>query len=112
MRRRDLIAMLGGAAVWPLVAQAQPSPLLVIGFLNSASPIEFARFVAAFHRGLSELGYVEGRNVAIEYRWAEGDYDRLPTLAADLVGRRVAAIAATGGAVSAQAAQAATATIQ
>src|SRR4051794_38043272 len=97
MRRREFITLIGGAVAWPVAARAQQGRLPVIGFRNTASPAAWAHLVAAFHEGLNALGYVEHRSVGLEYRWAEGQYDRLPALAPDLVGRQVVLIAATGG---------------
>jgi putative ABC transport system substrate-binding protein len=116
LRRRDILTLLcptvlGGAAAWQLGAHAQASNLPTIGFLSTGSPRSIATYVAAFQHGLSELGYAEGRNVAIAYRWAEGHPDQLDMLANDLVGRRVKLIAASGGLVSAKAAKKATASI-
>ncbi len=109
MRRREFLPLLGSAVAWPLATRAQQSP--VIGFLSSRSPDVDASLVAAFHQGLAEAGFVEGRNVTVEYRWAQGRYDQLPTLAADLVRKPVAVLVSTGGTVSARAAKAATQTI-
>ena len=109
IQRRQFISLLGGAAAaWPVAVWGQQAAMPVIGFLNGRSAREYARQLAAFHRGIGELGFVEGQNVAIEYRWAEGDNSRLPAMAADLVRRKVAVIAAVGSESTAQVAKAAT----
>src|SRR6516165_4329621 len=111
MRRRIFIGTLGAVVAAPMLARAQQTSMPVIGFLNSTSPGPWAPRVAAFRRGLGEVGFVEGENVAIEYRWAEGRYDRLPELARDLVSRAVTVIVATGGSAAGRAAKEATTSI-
>jgi putative tryptophan/tyrosine transport system substrate-binding protein len=111
MRRREFMTLVGAAAVWPVTASAQQSVMPVIGFLGAASPDGYAPFVRGFLRGLKEAGFIDGENVAITYRWAEGHYDRLPAFAADLVAKQVAVIVATGGLPPSLAARDATKTI-
>ncbi len=109
MRRRDFIAGIAGlAGAWPLAARAQSAGSPVVGSLNSVSPAQWAKYMIGFRKGLGQMGFVEGQNVKIEYRWAEGRYDRLPSLAADLVGHQVTVIFASGGTAVARAAKAAT----
>jgi putative ABC transport system substrate-binding protein len=111
MRRREFITALGLIATWPFAARAQQPAMPVIGYLGSESSTLSANFVRAFHQGLGETGYVEGRNVAIEYRWAEGQYDRVPALMADLMRHQVNVIAVPGSTIAAMAAKAETAKI-
>src|SRR5262245_65667849 len=111
MKRREFITLLGGAAAWPLAVRAQQAAISVIGFLSGRSPHESQSVVKGFREGLREAGFVEGENLFIAFRWAEGRYDRLPALAAELVGLRVALLFAAGGTPSALAAKASTSTI-
>jgi putative tryptophan/tyrosine transport system substrate-binding protein len=111
MQRRDFITLLGGGAAWPLAAGGQQPTMPVIGFMSARSPEDSAHLVAAFHRGLGEGGFVEGQNVAIEFRWASGQYERLPALAAELMSNRVDVLVAVGGDPSPVAAKQATSTV-
>ena len=111
MTRREFIVLVGSAAAWPLAALAQQPGMPVIGFLHSASPVSYASQVEAFRQSLKETGFVEGQNVAIEYRWAEDQIDRLPKLATELANRQVSVIVAGGSPVAALAAKSATTTI-
>jgi len=111
LRRREFIAGLGGAASWPLAARAQQSSVPLIGYLGITSPDTFTTRLQAFRQGLSETGFFEGRNVAIEYRWAGGQFERSPSLAADLVSRRPSVLVAAGATSPGLAAKAATTTI-
>ena len=111
MRRREFIGIVGGAAAWPFAARAQQAAMPVIGVLHGVSAAQWTDRMAGFHRGLGEAGFAEGRNIAIEYRWAEGQFDRLPAMATDLVSRKVAVICAGASNVAIQAAIAATKTI-
>ena len=111
MRRRQFIVLLAGAVAWPAVVRAQQPTTPVVGFMSGRSPDDSSHLVAAFHQGLGETGFVEGKNVTVEYRWALGQYDRPPALAAELVKRPVTILVAVGGDVSAVAAKKATSTI-
>jgi len=111
MQRRDFISLLGAAAAWPFMARAQQPAMPTIGYMSARSPADTVQVLEAFHKGLGEGGFVSDRNVNVEYRWAHGDYSRLPALAAELVQRRVTVLVGTGGELSARAAKEATATI-
>jgi putative ABC transport system substrate-binding protein len=111
MGRREFITLLGGAASWPFTAHAQQPAMPVVGYLDAASALERAYIVAAFRQGLAETGYIEGQNLAIEYRWAEGDYGRLSQMATELVNRKVSLIVTPGAAAGALAAKNATSAI-
>ena len=111
MRRREFITLLGGAAAWPLAARAQQPAMPVVGVLSPRSPAVDAPLIAVIRQGLNDTGFFEGRNVTLDYRWADGQYDRLAALAADLVRRQVAVIVAPGGEISAHAAKTATVSI-
>src|SRR4051794_40665223 len=111
MRRREFISAVSGAAVWSLAARAQQPVVPAIGYLNAGTSAAGAQFLAEFRKGLAEAGFVEGRNVAIEFRWADGDFNRLPQMAADLVRRRVSVIVTPGSVLAARAAKEATSTI-
>ena len=111
MRRREFITLVGAATAWPLTARAQQQSMPVIGFMSSRSPEDSQTVLAAFRKGISESGLVEGKNVVMEFRWARGDFGRLPAFATEFVSKRVAVIVAAGGDVSGLAAKAATSTI-
>ena len=111
MRRRDFITLVGGTAAWPLAARAQQGAIPIVGFMHILSPETVPDFVPAFRQGLKEQGFIEGQNLVVKYRWAHGDYNRLPELTAELIRQEVAVLAATGGQPSPQVAMAATQTI-